>query len=50
MDGDDPDTMMAYYMMVNHGWRPQQVEDLPFREKVLLAEMTLREIRSRRRG
>lgn len=49
MDGDDPDTLLAYYMMVNHGWRPKQVCDLPLRERVLLTEMALREIRSRKK-
>ena len=49
MDGDDPDTLLAYYMMVNHGWRPQQVDDQPLREKILLTEMALREIRSRKK-
>lgn len=49
MDGDDPDTLLAYYMMVNHGWRPQQVCGLPLRERILLTEMALREIRSRKK-
>lgn len=49
MDGGDPDTLLAYYMMVNHGWRPRQVDSLPLREKALLAEMALREIRSRQK-
>ncbi len=39
--------MLAYYMFVNHGWRPQQVEDLPFREKLLMTLFALKEIRSR---
>ena len=34
-------------MFVNHGWRPQQVADLPDREKILMTEMALKEIRSR---
>lgn len=49
MDGDDPDTLLAYYMMVNHGWRPRQVSDLPLRERSLLTAMALREIRSRKK-
>ena len=47
MEGDDPDTRLAYYMFVNHGWRPQQVLDLPYREKILLTQLALKEIRSR---
>lgn len=47
MDGGDPDTLLAYYMMVNHGWRPRQVDDLPVREKILLTQMALKEIHSR---
>ena len=47
MDGGDPDTLLAYYMFVNHGWRPQQVDDLPYREKLLMTEFALKEIRSR---
>lgn len=39
--------MLAYYMFVNHGWRPQRVADLPYREKVLMIEMALKEINSR---
>lgn len=39
--------MLAYYMMVNHGWRPQQVDDLPEREEFLMLQFALRELRSR---
>jgi hypothetical protein len=34
-------------MFVNHGWRPQQVDDLPDREKVLMTQFALKEIRAR---
>jgi len=47
MDGDDPDTRLAYYMFVNHGWRPQQVDSLPDREKILMTLMALKEIKDR---
>lgn len=47
MDGDDPDTLLAYYMFVNHGWRPRQVADLPLREKILMTRFALKEIHSR---
>jgi len=47
MDGGDPDTLLAYYMFVNHGWRPQQVDDLPDREKLLMSQFALKEIHSR---
>ena len=38
---------MAYYMFVNHGWRPGQVDSLSFREKILLRQFALRELQSR---
>lgn len=47
MSRGDPDTLLAYYMMVNHGWRPQRVAELPTREKILLVHFALKEIRSR---
>ena len=34
MDGGDPDTALAYYMFVNHGWRPSVVSELPARELI----------------
>ena len=34
-------------MFVNHGWRPQQVDDLPDREKVLMTQFALKEIRAK---
>ena len=43
----DPDTLLAYYMFANHGWRPSEVSGLPAREKILLALFALKEIRSR---
>lgn len=39
--------MLAYYMFVNHGWHPGQVAELSEREKTLMLEMALKEIRSR---
>ena len=47
MDGGDPDTLLAYYMFVNHGWRPQQVADLTDRERFLMTHFALKEIKSR---
>ncbi len=47
MEREDPDTLLAYYMMVNHGWRPQEVSGLPYREKILLTLFALKEIKSR---
>lgn len=47
MDGGDPDTLLAYYMFVNHGWRPQQVDNLTDREKFLMTQFALKEIHSR---
>ncbi len=34
-------------MFANHGWRPRQVADLPCRERVLLTQFALKEIRAR---
>ena len=47
MEGDDPDTRLVYYMFVNHGWRPQQVDSLTDREKILMTLMAVKEIRGR---
>lgn len=41
---------MAYYMFVNHGWRPQQIDDLSDREKILMLQMALKEIKSRQKA
>lgn len=41
--------MLAYYMFANHGWNPQKVADLPLRERALMLEMAMKEIRARRR-
>ena len=47
MDGGDPDTLLAYYMFVNHGWRPGQMDGLTDREKFLMTQFALKEISSR---
>lgn len=49
MEREDPDTLLAYYMMCNHGWRPKEVSDLPTREKILLTLFALKEIKSRKK-
>jgi len=36
---EDADTQLAYFMLVKYGWRPQQIDDLPQREKALLLVM-----------
>jgi len=41
---------LAYYMFVNHGWRPQQIDDLSDREKILMLQMALKEIKSRQKA
>lgn len=41
--------MLAYYMFVNHGWRPSAVSELPARERVLLELFALKEAQSRKR-
>ena len=48
MDGGDPDTALAYYMFVNHGWRPSVVSELPARELILLELFMLKEIEARK--
>lgn len=41
--------LLAYYMFVNHGWNPQRTADLPYRERVLMLHMALKEIDSRKK-
>jgi hypothetical protein len=38
---------LAHYMFINFGWRPQQVADLPHRERLLMFEMAYRETKQR---
>ena len=47
MEGGDPDALLAYYMFVNHGWAPGQVDVLTDREKVLMTQFALKEIHAR---
>lgn len=42
--------MLAYYMFVNHGWRPGRVAELPPEEKVMMTVFALKEIRSRKKA
>ena len=51
MGGPDPDpeTLAAYYCFVNLGWPPSKYEELPFRERALIAEFIRREIESRKK-
>ena len=49
MAGGGADTMLAYYMFVNHGWNPKRVAELSEREQALMLDMALKEIRSRPR-
>ena len=48
MDGDDPDAWLAYYCFINRNWAPHQYEELPYREKILVAEFVHREVKSRK--
>lgn len=50
MDGGDPETATAYYMFVNHGWAPSKYDDLPRRERALIAAFALREIKEREKA
>lgn len=36
------DTLVAYFCFTNLGWSPSRYESLPFREKMLVAEFTLK--------
>lgn len=45
----DPDTLLAYYLFVNHGWEPSRVSRLSPREKILMTLFALKEIRSRQK-
>lgn len=47
MDGDDPDTWLAYYCFTNRNWTPSQYDDLTYREKILVAEFVKREVKAR---
>lgn len=47
MDGNDSDTWVAYYCFINRNWTPSQYDNLPYREKVLVAEFVSREVKSR---
>lgn len=38
---------MAYYCFVNLGWPPSKYAALPYRERVLVAEMVKKELASR---
>ncbi|WP_198018307.1 hypothetical protein [Lacrimispora indolis] len=41
------DTMLAYYMFVNHGRFPGEIADLSDQEKILMYQMAVKEINSR---
>ncbi|WP_158585000.1 hypothetical protein [Lacrimispora algidixylanolytica] len=41
------DVQLAYYMLVNHGRFPGEVADLPEKEKILMYQMAVKEIKSR---
>lgn len=47
MDGDDPETWLAYYCFVNRHWPPSKYTQLPYRERVLIAEFIHREVEAR---
>ena len=49
MDGDDEDTMTAYYCFVNFGWPPQQYEALPLRERVLVKLFVVEDLKHRKK-
>ena len=48
MDGD-PDTILAYYMFVEHGWSPSQFDSLPRREKILVSLFAQKEVEERKK-
>jgi hypothetical protein len=47
VSGTDPDALLAYYMLVNHGWDPEETIGKGARAKALLTAMALREMGSR---
>jgi len=40
--------MVAYYCFVNRGWAPHEYEQLPYRERVLVALFAEREAKERK--
>ena len=50
MEEPDLDTVTAQYCFNNHGWAPSKFAALPFRERLLIAEFMLREIKSREKS
>lgn len=49
MAGPDPDAdaIIAYYCFINLGWPPSQYDNLPEREKILVAQMAQKEMKAR---
>lgn len=39
------DTVLACYMVTEHGWRPRDVYRLPYKEKALMLQMILKKAR-----
>ena len=50
MDGPtwEIDTLVAYYCFVNLGWAPSQYDNLPYREKMLVAEFALKSMQDQK--
>lgn len=44
----DADSIYAYYMFVNHGWKPSDWNNLSYREKILMSVFISEEIKSRK--
>ena len=43
------ETVLACYMVTEHGWRPRDVYKLPYEEKVLMLQMILKKAKDVRR-
>ena len=39
---------MAYYCFINLGWPPSKYLDLPYRERLLVAEFAIRDMKNRK--
>lgn len=45
----DADSLYAYYMFVNHGWKPSQWVELSMRERILMSVFINEEIDQRKK-
>lgn len=48
MEVSDPDTIGAYYMFVNHGWKPTDWTKMSIKERALMLTFIAKEMQSRK--